>query len=306
MIAYPELYGSPRCLGYGFHLPLEELSPATEELIDRQNLLALAGVATSDAAVVPTAFQRSTFPSDLQNRLQVIHEGVDLARIPEAPPDGLELPDGSRLQGGQPLVSFASRGLEPLRGFPQFLAALPALLRAHPTVQVVVAGAAESAYGSDRHVQGSVTNTLLQKIGEGPHRGRVHLVGTLPHRQLLQLFRLSWAHVYLTYPYALSWSLLEAMACGAPIVGSRGGPVEEVIQHRREGLLVDFGNPGALAAAMLELLLNPALREGLGQAARHKVEDHYGLPKALDHYEELVACTEHRPCQTPEAPVRIS
>ncbi|MCT0224358.1 glycosyltransferase [Synechococcus sp. CS-1328] len=297
LIVYPELYGSPQSLGYGFHRPSEQCTPEQQQRIDRQNLLAAAALTSCDAAVVPTIFQRDSFPAAWHPHLRVIHEGVDVTSIrpasaslgergAEEEPD-LLLPDGSVLRRGEPILTFASRALEPLRGAPVFLKALPALLRAHPRVRVVIVGSQQSAYGSSGPEQDPSIAEQLERLRNSSQGKRLHVVERLSHPDLLQLFRLSSAHTYLTYPYALSWSLLEAMACGAPVVASRSAPVEEVIQHRHNGILVPFDQPDQLAAALLELLLQPEQARRLGAAARRTIEKYFSLEESVEAYERL-------------------
>jgi glycosyltransferase involved in cell wall biosynthesis len=180
-----------------------------------------------------------------------------------------------RLLAGQPLISFASRRLEPLRGFATLLRALPAVLAQHPAVQVVIVGDEAAGYGRPAPAGSSWKRELLAELGERLDRRRVHFTGLLPYNQLLQLFQLSWAHVYLTEPYVLSWSLLEAMACGALVVGSRTAPVQEVIEHGHQGLLVELHDPEALAATLVDVLERQPALGGLRLAARRRVAERF-------------------------------
>ena len=218
-----------------------------------------------------TTFQRSTFPSWLQARIAVMHEGIDLTLCSPRPLARLQLPDGTVLRAGAPLVTFSSRSLEPLRGFDTLLRALPWLQRQHPDVRVVICGEESCSYGPPPACGGSWLEQLLAELGPDLDHSRLHLPGRLPHGDLLDLFRLSWAHVYLTAPFVLSWSLLEAMACGALVVGSRTAPVEEVIRHGREGLLVPFDQPETLAVTLLEVLRQPGHFAPLRLAARRRI-----------------------------------
>jgi len=236
------------------------------------------------AGISATAFQRGSFPPWLQPRIAVIHEGVDLQRCTPHTAGPLELPNGVRLLAGQPLISFASRRLEPLRGFATLLRALPAVLAQHPAVQVVIVGDEAAGYGRPAPAGSSWKRELLAELGERLDRRRVHFTGLLPYNQLLQLFQLSWAHVYLTEPYVLSWSLLEAMACGALVVASDTAPVRDVIRHGQEGWLVPPRDPAALAGAILQALHQPERGAPLRLAARRRM---------LDHYEQR-ACSQRR------------
>ena len=218
-----------------------------------------------------TSFQRDSFPAWLHPRLAVLHEGIDLERCQPRPVLQLRLPDGTLLRAGEPIVSFCSRSLEPLRGFDTFLRALPAVQGRHPGLRVVICGEESSAYGPPPPLGGSWRQALLAELGPRLDRSRLHFTGLLPHAALLDLFRLSSAHVYLTAPYVLSWSLLEAMACGALVVASATAPVQEVLEHGREGLLVPFADPEALATTLLEVLRKPAAHAPLRLGARRRI-----------------------------------
>jgi glycosyltransferase involved in cell wall biosynthesis len=144
------------------------------------------------------------------------------------------------------------------------------VLERHPTVRVVVCGEDRSAYGP-APAGGSWVRHLLDELQGRLDLSRVHFLGLLPHAALLNLFRFSTAHVYLTAPYVLSWSLLEAMACGALVVGSQTAPVQEVVEHGVEGLLVPFDQPQELAATLLQVLAQPAAFAHLRLGARRRI-----------------------------------
>jgi glycosyltransferase involved in cell wall biosynthesis len=287
LVAYPELYGSPLLFGYGYDERLGPASPQLQAGFRRQNLLSLAAIADSDAVVVPTHFQRSTFPDLAPERFLVLHEGIDVEAMGPDPTAALTLPGGLTLRAGDPVVTFCSRSLEPLRGLGALLRALPALQRAHAAVQVVIVGSSGSGYGPPSPHPGGHLGALLEELEGRLDLARLHILEPLPYAQLIRLFQLSAAHAYLSYPYALSWSALEAMACGAPLVGSRGPTLAELIRPEQNGLLVGFNEPGQLAAALLRLLEDPALRRRLGAAARRTVVEHYSLQAGLDGYEAL-------------------
>jgi glycosyltransferase involved in cell wall biosynthesis len=221
------------------------------------------------AGLTATEFQRSTYPSWLQPLLQVCHEGVDLGRCRPDPQARLTLADGTRLAVGDPVLSFASRCLEPLRGFPQLMAALPSLLTAHPQLRVVIVGGDGGGYGPAAPAGSSWRQEVLRRWS-GP-RERLHFTGLLAAADLIRLFQISRIHVYLTAPFVLSWSLLEAMACGALVVGSATAPVQEVIEPGRNGLLVPFGDAIALARQLDRVLVDPLPFAPLRLEARRTV-----------------------------------
>ena len=170
------------------------------------------------------------------------------------------------------------RSLEPYRGFPTFARALPRLLRERPALRVVVVGGEGVHYGRAPSEGGTWKDRLLAELGE-LDPARVFFTGRIPYNALLNLFRVSMAHVYLTVPFVLSWSMLEAMACGALLVASSTPPVEEVVQDGRNGLLTDFHDSNALAERLLSVLADPARYAPLRQAARRMVEKSYDLSR---------------------------
>jgi glycosyltransferase involved in cell wall biosynthesis len=235
-----------------------------------------------------TQFQLSTFPTWLQSRIAVIHEGIDLQRCCPAPVSRLQLPDGTVLRGGEPIVTFSCRCLEPLRGFDTLMRALPELLERHPRVRIVICGEERGGYGADPGHGSSWKERLLAEIGPRIDSRRVLFPGLLPHASLMELFRLSWAHVYFTAPFVLSWSLLEAMACGALVVGSSTSPVLEVIEPEREGLLVPFDDPVTLTSTLLEVLEQPARFAHLRLGARRRIAHHYDHRDCLTRQLKLI------------------
>jgi glycosyltransferase involved in cell wall biosynthesis len=231
----------------------------------------LMAIKRMTVGLTATNFQRSSYPSWLQNRIKVIHEGVDLDLCKPNPLASYTLPDGTRIRRGDPVVSFGSRSLEPLRGFRAFMRALPALLEANREVIVVIVGEDGSCYGPIAPDGKSWKQLMLEELKDQINLSRIHFTGHLPYAQLLQIFQISQAHVYLTYPYVLSWSMLEAMACGALVVGSATAPVEEIISSGVNGWLVPFFDSKALAKQLLEVLANPPRQEQLRMAARRTV-----------------------------------
>lgn len=290
LIAYPELYASARLMGHGFDPDLGELSEGTRMALRRQTFMALAAIADSDAAVAPTLFQRDTFPPHLRGRFQVIHEGVDVEQVRPHPKRHVQIKPGLMLRKGDPVITYVSRSLEPLRGFRSFMRALPELQAQHPSVQVLIVGdpAGASYSRPSAHPEG-YWGEMLALLGHRLDLSRIHCLGRLPYGEMLAVLQLSAAHVYFSYPYALSWSLLEAMACGAVVVGSANGPVDEVIQHSHNGLLVPFAAHDQLAATLLQVLADPAAHAPLGLAARATVEQRYTLAACAAGYEQLAS-----------------
>jgi len=288
LVAYPELYGSPLVMGHGFD---QSLGPTPDDLrlaIRHQNLMSLAAIADSDALICPTLYQRDSFPSHLRQRFHVIHEGVDMRALAPYAKRCLVMANGLELRSGDPVVTYCSRHLEPLRGFPTMMRSLALLQQRHSGVQVIIVGDNGHGYGPASEHPGGHYGALLEELEGQLDLDRIHFLGRVEYQQLIGIFQVSAAHVHLTYPYTLSWSLLEAMACGAPVVGSRGLPVEEVIRDGENGLLVDFNSPDQLCQALLQLLEDRALGARLAAAGRSTVERHYRLEDCANAYEAVL------------------
>ena len=231
-----------------------------------------------DWGLAPTAWQASTTPAEFRDRISVIHEGIDTDLIAPRPGSTITLQkSGLSFSPGDELVSFVARNLEPYRGFHVFLRMLPRLQHLRPNAQVLIVGGEGVSYGSAPAGVGSWKQLLLKELEGQLDLSRIHFVGKVPHPVLHDLFRVAACHVYLTYPFVLSWSLLEAMACGAVVIGSATPPVQEVIRDGANGLLVDFFDSVALAERIAAVLADPAAHRALGEQARADAVAGYDL-----------------------------
>ncbi len=240
-----------------------------------KNASSLIALAEADAGISPTHWQRSAFPKEFQEKIHVVHEGVDLARFRPDPTARLTLPGGRVLARADEIVTFASRNLEPLRGYHVFLRAVPAILRARPNAQVVVAGGDGNSYSHAPPVGKTWKAHYLDEVVADLDLSRVHFVGRLDQDSYLNLLQVSSAHVYLTYPFVLSWSLLDAMATECAIIASDAAPVREVIDDQKNGVLVPFHDRSALSQAVVDTLAHrgPSLKRGA--AARRTVAERF-------------------------------
>jgi glycosyltransferase involved in cell wall biosynthesis len=232
---------------------------------------------SADWGVTPTQWQASAFPSEFNQRLSVIPEGIDTQALQPDRSARFHLADGRSFGCDDEIVTFVSRGLEPYRGFHVFMRALPDLLARRPAAHVVLVGGDAPSYGRPPVGATSWREKLLAEVGARIDTGRVHFTGKVAYASLISLLQISRAHVYLTYPFVLSWSLLEAMAVGAPIAASATAPVKEVIVHEHNGLLFDFFDSEALVDTICRLLGDEGLRQALGLAARQRVIEEYDL-----------------------------
>lgn len=241
-----------------------------------QHLLAIEA---ADVAYSPTEWQRAQFPRAYRDEIRVIHDGIDTDLIRPDPAASFALPDGTILTREDEVLTYVSRNLEPYRGFHSFMRALPKVLKARPEARVVIVGGDEVSYGGRPKQGGSWRDVMQAEVGPLPDR--VTFTGRIPYRDYLSLLNASSAHVYLTYPFVLSWSMLEAMASGAFVIGSATPPVEEVIEDGRNGWLVDFFDADAMAARIADGLARREDMSGLRDAARKTVLDRYALKNCL-------------------------
>lgn len=250
----------------------------------------LMALAEADAALSPTGWQASTFPAPFRDRISVIHDGIDTDRVCPDPAASLTLPGGRVLRSGDEVISFVNRNLEPYRGYHVFLRALPDVLAARPDAQVVIVGGDGQSYGPSPGQGRSWKQIFLDEVGGRLDRDRVHFLGQVPYGDFLSLLRVTRVHAYLTYPFVLSWSMLEAMSAGALVVGSRTPPVEELIRDGDNGRLVDFFDIAGWSRALTEALADPEAATPLRTAARKTIVDGYDLkrhclPRLIDFVE---------------------
>ncbi|MFM2121088.1 MAG: hypothetical protein RL722_2556 [Pseudomonadota bacterium] len=232
--------------------PTQPLSLDARARLHTRNALHLLNLEYCDVAITPTQWQKSVHPLAYQGKLEVLHEGVDTDAARPDPEACFELPSGQVLRTGEPVVTYVARKLEPYRGFPQFLRALAQLQQTHPTVQALVIGADGVSYGSPPPGGGHWREHLLKEVDLD--LARTHFLGALPYGRYLKALQVSAAHVYLTVPFVLSWSMLEAMAAGCLVLGSATAPVREVLVDGHNGLLVDFFDAAALARQLHTVL----------------------------------------------------
>ncbi|SEM00416.1 Glycosyltransferase involved in cell wall bisynthesis [Roseovarius azorensis] len=234
----------------------------------------------AQGGISPTRFQADTFPAPFRERITVVHDGIDTTATCPAPDARLTIEGHCDLTREDEVITFVNRNLEPYRGYHIFMRALPRLLRERSRATVLIVGGDEVSYGA-RAPQGQTWKQIFigEMRGQIPDAdwARVRFLGRLSHDRFLRLLQVSRVHVYLTYPFVLSWSLMEAMACGAAVVASDTAPVREVISDDETGRLVDFFDGDALVAQTCALLEDDAARARLGGAARDLIRMRYDL-----------------------------
>ena len=244
-----------------------------------RNAAQLMALEACDEAIAPTTWQKNLFPQAYHHKITVIHDGLDTEALQPATQPELLLPDGVTLSKNHKVLSYVSRSLEPMRGFHRFTELLPDLMRRHPDLQVVIVGDDRSSYGNPPKNGMTWREKCLDGIKNCVDLGKLHLVPRLDHDRLISLFQITRVHFYFTYPFVLSWSALEAMGCGAIVVGSRTGPVEEVIEDGMTGFLVPFHNTESAVNKISSILANPNDFFDIGIAARQSVIDRFDFEK---------------------------
>jgi glycosyltransferase involved in cell wall biosynthesis len=301
---YCEFFYHPRGADVGFDPEFPPTDPGDACRLRLKNLNNLLHFEVADAGISPTHWQASTFPETFRLKITVVHDGIDTVAVAPNSAVGLTLKkaDGKELSLTQQdeVITFVNRNLEPYRGYHVFMRALPELLKRRPIARVLIVGADDVSYGA-RPTQAQnggskwkdiFANEVRPYISDADWQ-RVYFLGHLPYQHFITLLQLSSVHVYLTYPFVLSWSLLEAMSEGCAIVGSDTQPIHEAILHNETGRLVNFFDAKTLAQEVCDLLDKPAERARLGANARKFAQTNYDLqtvclPKQLAWVEGLV------------------
>jgi len=279
LVCYAEYFYAPRGQDFNFDPEFTERDPNVIARLGLKNMPMLHALHASDALWTSTAWQRSIFPEWVQPRIRVIHEGVDMDYFRPDPKASFVVSGKDvTLKAGDEVITYATRSLEPVRGFHVFMRALPEILERRPNAHVVIVGKEEATYGPEPKQHKSWLERMLQEVGPRLDPARVHITGFLPKEAYRKVLQVSAAHVYLTYPFILSWSVVEALACGARLVGSRTGPVEEVMPANSERYTFNFFDvPGLVDSVCEALERKPAQIAADRKAARAQVEEEFSI-----------------------------
>jgi glycosyltransferase involved in cell wall biosynthesis len=247
-----------------------------------KNLGNLLGLEACDLGQCPTRWQYSRYPERYRPMLRIVHDGIDTERVRPDPAASFTVPAKHagtpvELQTGDEIVTYVARNLEPYRGFPSFMRSLPAIQTARPKANVLIVGGDETSYGVMPADGRTYRRQLLDELGDALDPSRAHFLGKVPYAVYLKMLQVSAVHVYLSYPFVLSWSMLEAMAAECLVIGSRTAPVEEVIRDGENGLLVDFFEPDEIAQKVIAALEAPGDFAALRKNARQSVIEAYDL-----------------------------
>lgn len=260
--------------------PKEPLTADDEARIRIKNTPMLTDLYSCDRGLSPTYWQRQQFPPEFHNKITVRHDGVDTNYFHPKPGAKLVLQNKNLdLSEVDEIVTYVARGMEPYRGFPQFMEAVSILLKKRPNCHVVIVGDDRVAYGRSLPEGESYKKLMLDTYDYD--LARLHFTGSLPYSQYLQVIQASSVHVYLTRPFVLSWSMLEVMSTGGLVLGSKTPPVEEVIEDGVNGLLVDFFAIDRIVERIEEVLDHPDKMANLRVKARETIQEKYDLSRLL-------------------------
>ncbi len=289
LLGYFEFYYQTHGLDVGFDPEFGEPDGGYGK-IRAKNAVNLLALTNPGHGQTPTRFQHGTYPDWAQRDITVLPEGVNLelcAPNPAVRRAAIDL-EGFRIEPGDTLVTYVARDLEPYRGFHTFMRALPRVLRVRADVKVVAVGGDNVSYGARLSDGRTWRQQMLDELGPALDRSRVCFPGRVTYETFLRLLKRSDAHVYLTYPFVLSWSLRESLAAGCALVAADVAPVREFVEHRRTGLLAPFPDQRGLADAILEILEDRALNARLRRNARKFAERTLGMEGYLRAYEGLI------------------
>jgi glycosyltransferase involved in cell wall biosynthesis len=277
LILYCEFFYRARGADVGFDPEFPPL-PSSVPGLRLRNAPLLMALEASDYGIAPTRWQQRQFPSGYASRIRVIHDGIDTdVVVPDRSARFCVPGTDVQLTREDEVITYVARNLEPYRGFHSFMRAIPEIQRRRPRARIVIVGGDDVSYSRRLPAGETYRSRLLRELEGRIDQSRVYMAGRIPYADYLSLLCVSSAHVYLTYPFVLSWSLLEAMSAGCAVIGSRTPPVEEVIRDGENGLLADFFSPQEIAARVDEALSDPARMRLIRDCARRTVVERYDL-----------------------------
>lgn len=278
LINYCEFFYHASGADIGFD-PSEQVDGAMAAMLRTRNAHLLLSLAACDRGMSPTNWQRFLHPSEYRGKIDVIFDGIDADRVRPDADAQFRLADGTRLTRRDTVISYVARNLEPHRGFPSFMRAVPQILSSLPDAHIVIAGGDEVSYG--RAPGGGRTWRQVMMDEVRADSSRLHFTDHLPYDSYVSLLQVSSAHIYLTVPFVLSWSFMEALSAGCIVIGSQTAPVIEVLRDGANGFLADFFSPSDIADKAVSAVRRGAELEDMRRRARQTIVGHYDLTTCL-------------------------
>ena len=285
MLSFCEYYYRSRGADVAFD-PSEPLQEDDGPRVRVKNTVNLLNLEMMDWGIAPTVWQWSLNPAEFRSKIATLHDGIDVQTCVPNAQASVTLPNGRVFTKGDEVMTYIARNFEPYRGFPTFMKAAEILLRERPNLHIIAVGSDSVSYGK-KAPKGTTYRQLMAQEVNLPE-DRIHFTGSLPYAELLKVFQVSKAHLYLTYPFVLSWGMMEAMACGVAMVASDTKPVREVIADGVNGLFADFFSPDDVARKLAQLLDSPDDNAAMRQAARDTIVQRFALEDLLPLHVRLV------------------
>lgn len=274
-IQYCEFYYRAENSDVGFD-PEFPANPESPFRIVCRNSTQLLSLTQADVGISPTQWQKSLYPTEFHSKIQVLHEGINTQRM--QPDDQASFNwEGKTYSKADKVVTYVARNLEPYRGFHSFMRSIPGIQTRHPDATIFVVGGDDVSYGSRLANGENYREHYIKELGNRVNWDNVHFTGKLPYGQYRSVLQISSAHLYLTYPFVLSWSLVEAMSVGCTLITSSTPPLMEVIEDNVNGLMVDFFDIENIANTISDVLDAPEKYRHLAQAARKKAVSEFDL-----------------------------
>jgi glycosyltransferase involved in cell wall biosynthesis len=269
VLAYFEFFYHASGVDVGFDPEYASLFHSDPSRLRAKNATNILGFEAADWGHTATRWQRSLYPQAMRRQITAIHEGIDTDVLKPDPKAWIQLARGGlRLTAKDEVITYVSRSLEPYRGFHSFMRALPEIQRRRPRAHAVILGNDGVSYGPPATPGMVFREIMLRELGDRLDHSRIHFLGQLPYASYINVLQVSSVHFYLTYPFVLSWSCIEALACGCAVVGSSTPPVLEVLKDGVNGLLVDFFSYEEIAERVDEVMDHPDRMREMRRAAR--------------------------------------
>lgn len=285
LLNYIEFYY--RQFGADMHFdPNEEVIPDNLARVRIKNTNNLINLEACDWGIAPTFWQWSQNPKGLREKISVLHEGIDTDHVAPSDITEMQVTEGLHIHKDEEIITYVARNFEPYRGFPTVMRAFEIIQKQRPNAKILIIGSDGVSYGKGLPKGMTYKKQMLDEVSLDLER--LHFLGSLPHDKMLDVLRLSSAHIYLTYPFVLSWSMLESMSLGCAMICSDTAPVQEVIEDGVNGVLVDFFSPEDVAEKVNKVLDHPDNMQQMRQAARETVLNKYSLAKTLPLHIELI------------------